>query len=101
MRPAMTAVAVCLFAAAADAETVTLNGDSSDGFVAKSTWSSGKPPEAGKDYIVANGRYLRGDNSQGFAGDSLQFGIVGASEGIFFKEHNGTHTFTRLILANG
>ena len=101
MRPAMTAVAVCLFAAAADAETVTLNGDSSDGFVAKSTWSSGKPPEAGNDYVVANGRCLRGDYSQGFAGDSLQFGIVGGSEGVFFKEHAGTHTFTKLILANG
>ena len=101
MKRTMVAVAVCLFAVTAGAATVTLNGDSSDGFVAKSTWSSGKPPESGNDYLVANGRYLRGDYSQGFAGDSLQFGIVGESEGVFFKEHNGTHTFTKLILANG
>ena len=94
-------MALCLLSVAAGAATVTLNGDSSDGFVAKSTWSSGKPPESGNDYVVANGRYLRGDNSQGFAGDSLQFGIVGGSEGVFFKEHAGTHTFTKLILANG
>ena len=95
------AIALCLLAAAVSAATVTLNGDSTDGFVNKSTWSSGKPPESGNDYVVANGRYLRGDYSQGFAGDSLQFGIVGESEGVFFKEHTGTHTFTKLILANG
>ena len=94
-------VAVCCAAAVASAATVTLNGNSSDGFVAKSTWSSGEPPESGNDYVVANGYFLHGDYSQGFAGDSLQFGTVGGTEGIFFKEHKGTHTFTKLILANG
>ena len=88
-------------ATVANAATVSLTKDSSDGFVSAYGWDSGNPPEAGNDYIVANGYYLRGDYSQGFAGDSLQFGIVGGTEGIFFKEHNGTHTFTKLILANG
>ena len=101
MKRTMVAVAVCLFAAAAGASTVNLTKDSDNGFTNAYGWASGKAPEAGNDYLVANGHYLRGDYSQGFAGDSLQFGIVGGSEGIFFKEHAGTHTFTKLILANG
>ena len=101
MKRTTAAVLACLMSAAVGAATVTLNGNSSDGFEAKSTWSSGKAPESGNDYVVANGYYLRGDQSEGFAGSSLQFGIVGVSEGVFYKEHAGTHTFTKLILANG
>ena len=85
----------------ADAATVRLTRSSDNGFVNAYSWDSNNPPESGNDYIVADGLYLRGDYSQGFAGDSLQFGIVGGTEGIFFKEHAGTHTFTKLILANG
>ena len=101
MKRTMVAVAVCLFAVTAGAATVNLTKDSGNGFTNAYGWASGKAPEAGNNYLVANGRYLRGDYSQGFAGDSLQFGIVGESEGVFFKEHAGTHTFTKLILANG
>lgn len=101
MKRTMVAVAVCLFAVTAGAATVNLTKDSDNGFTNAYGWASGKAPEAGNNYLVANGRYLRGDYSQGFAGDSLQFGIVGESEGVFFKEHVGTHTFTKLILANG
>ena len=93
-------VLLCASLSAAVADTVNLT-KSGKYFTAAGGWSSGKAPEPGNDYIVANGLYLHGDNSQGFAGDSLQFGIVGGSEGEFFKEHTGTHTFTRLILANG
>ena len=92
---------LCVACVVANAATVNLKGSSSDGFTKASTWDSGKPPESGNDYVVANGYYLHGDYSEGFAGDSLQFGIVGGTEGIFFKEHAGTHTFTKLILANG
>ena len=95
---------VVAFAAAvqnAEAATVRLTRSSDNGFTNAYGWDSGNPPEAGNDYIVADGYYLHGDYSQGFAGDSLQFGIVGGTEGIFFKEHAGTHTFTKLILANG
>ncbi|MBQ3340599.1 MAG: hypothetical protein IJG84_01790 [Kiritimatiellae bacterium] len=101
MKRTMVAVAVCLFAVTAGAATVNLTKDSDNGFTNAYGWASGKAPEAGNNYLVANGHYLRGDYSQGFAGDSLQFGIVGESEGVFFKEHVGTHTFTKLILANG
>ena len=94
-------VAVCCAAVVASAATVRLTRSSDNGFVNAYGWDSGNPPESGNDYIVADGLYLRGDYSQGFAGDSLQFGIVGGTEGIFFKEHKGTHTFTKLILANG
>ena len=95
------AVAVCLAANMANAATVRLTRSSSNGFTNAYGWDSGNPPESGNDYIVADGYYLRGDYSEGFAGNSLQFGIVGGTEGIFFKEHKGTHTFTKLILANG
>ena len=94
-------VAVCCAAVVASAATVRLTRSSDNGFVNAYGWDSNNPPESGNDYIVADGLYLRGDYSQGFAGDSLQFGIVGVTEGIFFKEHAGTHTFTKLILANG
>ena len=94
-------IAVCLAANMANAATVRLTRSSSNGFTNAYGWDSGNPPESGNDYIVADGYYLRGDYSEGFAGDSLQFGIVGGTEGIFFKEHQGTHTFTKLILANG
>ena len=92
---------VCLAADMANAATVRLTRSSDNGFTNAYGWDSGNPPESGNDYIVANGYYLRGDYSEGFAGNSLQFGIVGGTEGIFFKEHTGTHTFTKLILANG
>ena len=100
---AFFAVTVAFAAAVqnAYAATVRLTRSSDNGFVNAYGWDSGNPPESGNDYIVADGLYLRGDYSQGFAGDSLQFGIVGGTEGIFFKEHAGTHTFTKLILANG
>ncbi len=93
--------AICCVTTVAEAATVSLNKNSDNGFVAADGWNSGEEPKSGNDYIVANGYFLRGDNSQGFAGDSLQFGIVGGTEGIFYKEHAGTHTFTKLILANG
>ena len=93
--------AICCVTTVAEAATVSLTKNSNNGFVAADGWNSGEEPKSGNDYIVANGYFLRGDNSQGFAGDSLQFGIVGGTEGIFFKEHAGTHTFSRLILANG
>ena len=83
---------------AADAELVTLTKSSDKGFVEAYGWDSGKAPESGNDYLVCDGYYLRGDYSEGFAGDSLQFGIVNGSEGVFFKEHAGTHTFKKLIL---
>ena len=92
---------LCASLSAAVAGTVNLTKSSTTGFTKAEGWSSGKAPESGNDYVVANGFFLHGDYSQGFAGDSLQFGIVGESEGVFFKEHTGTHTFTRLILANG
>jgi len=97
----IAAVTVCLAANMANAATVRLTRSSDNGFTNAYGWDSGNPPESGNDYIVADGYYLHGDYSQGFAGDSLQFGIVGETEGIFFKEHKGTHTFTKLILANG
>ena len=87
--------------AAASAATIELTKSSDNGFTQAYGWASGKAPEAGNDYLVARGLTLRGDNSQPFAGDSLQFGVVGGTEGVFFKEHTGTHTFTKLILANG
>ena len=99
-----TLLALCATGAAlavANAATVELTKSSDNGFVNAYGWSSGKAPEAGNDYLVAGGFYLKGDYSQAFAGDSLQFGVVGGTEGIFFKEHVGTHTFTKLILANG
>ena len=86
---------------AADAELVMLTKSSDTGFDEAYGWDSGKAPESGNDYLVCDGYYLRGDYSEGFAGDSLQFGIVNGSEGVFFKEHAGTHTFKKLILANG
>jgi len=99
-----TLLALCAIGAtfaAANAATVELTKSSDNGFTNAYGWASGKAPEAGNDYLVAGGFYLRGDYSQPFAGDSLQFGVVGGTEGIFFKEHQGTHTFTKLILANG
>lgn len=90
-----------LVSLSAFSDTVTLKASSMKGFTTAEGWSSGKAPEEGNDYIVANGYYLHGDCSEGFAGDSLQFGYVGGTEGVFFKEHAGTHTFKKLILANG
>ena len=92
---------LCVACVVANAATVNLLRSSDTGFKTKEGWDSGYPPESGNDYVVANGYYLHGDYSDGFAGDSLQFGIVGGTEGIFFKEHAGTPTFTKLILANG
>ena len=98
-------IAVCVASVAFTlplyAATVTLTRNSFSGFTTNDGWSNGKAPESTNDYVVANGYYLHGDNSEGFVGNSLQFGILGGSEGVFFKEHAGTHTFTKLILANG
>ena len=69
---------------AADAELVTLTKSSDTGFDEAYGWDSGKAPEEGNDYLVANGYYLRGDYGEGFAGDSLQFGVVGGS---FIRNH--------------
>ena len=99
---AKTLLALCAAGMAANAATVNLLRNSNNGFTDGTDWNdNGNPPVSGKNYLVADGYFLRGDYSQAFAGDSLQFGVVGGTEGIFFKEHSGTHTFTKLILANG
>ena len=59
-------------------------------------------PVPGNDYVVANGYVMNVNVSTNFAGDSLQFGYVGGSKGVFFQtSHNKTVTINRLILANG
>ena len=105
MRRSMVNLAVmavsCSLVFAANGALVTLTKDSDIGFDEAYGWDSGKAPEEGNDYLVCNGKCLRGDYSEGFAGDSLQFGVVLGTEGVFFKEHSGTHVFKKLILANG
>ncbi|MBQ5795462.1 MAG: hypothetical protein IIW14_05660 [Kiritimatiellae bacterium] len=91
----------CALSHAANAALVKLTKDSDKGFDEAYGWDSAEAPKEGNDYLVSGGYYLRGDYNEGFAGDSLQFGIVGGTEGVFFKEHAGTHTFKKLILANG
>ena len=97
----MTLLLCGLFSGVANAELVTLIKHSDTGFVKAYGWDNEKAPTKGNDYLVIGGYYLRGDYSDEFAGDSLQFGQVGGTEGVFFKEHLGTHTFEKLILANG
>ena len=60
-------VATTVLAVTAKSATVTLNQNSMKGFTTKEGWSSGNPPEAGNDYVVADGHYLHGDYSEGFA----------------------------------
>ena len=56
MKRTMVAVAVCLFAVTAGAATVNLTKDSDNGFTNAYGWASGKAPEAGNNYLVANGQ---------------------------------------------
>lgn len=99
----LSVVACALSCLVAQADPIRLKGNSSDqGLTNGADWDdNGTPPEAGKDYLVDSSYVLTADYGLEFKGDSLQIGIVGGSEGVLFKNHQGENKYKKLILANG
>ena len=103
---------VVAFASCADAETLVMGKDGSGekphSFYTATVWiredgtTVNAAPVSGNDYIVANDYVMNVNATKTFEGDSLQFGYVGGSKGVFFHTNPGnTVTVGHLKLANG
>ena len=97
----LSVVACVLSCLVAQADPVKLLRSSTTAFSAGTDWSDGNPPNSSKDYLVDSSYVLTCDYDRTFAGKSLQFGVVGGTEGVFYKLHQGTLTFSKLIFAKG
>ena len=103
---------VAVFTLCVNAETLVMgkagSGEGPHSFHTATDWiredgtTINAAPVAGNDYIVADNYVMNVNGTRTFAGDSLQFGYVGGSKGVFFHTNPGnTVTVGRLILANG
>ena len=103
---------VVAFASCADAETLVMgkagSGEGPHSFHTATDWiredgtTINAAPVAGNDYIVADNYTMNVNGTRTFAGDSLQFGYVNGSRGVFFHTNPGnTVTVDHLKLANG
>ena len=103
---------VAAFISCANAETLVMgkggSGEGPHSFYTATDWiredgtTINAAPEPGNDYVVANNYVMNVNATKTFEGDSLQFGYVGGTKGVFFQtSHDKTVTVDRLILANG
>ena len=101
-----------VFALCANAETLVMgeagSGEKPHSFHTATDWiredgtTINAAPVAGNDYIVADNYIMNVNGTRTFAGDSLQFGYVNGSRGVFFHTNPGnTVTVGHLKLANG
>ena len=103
---------VAAFISCANAETLVMgkagSGEGPHSFYTATDWiredgtTVNAAPEPGNDYVVANNYVMNVNATKTFEGDSLQFGYVGGSKGVFFHTNPGnTVTVGHLKLANG
>ena len=103
---------VAAFISCANAETLVMgkagSGEGPHSFHTATDWiredgtTINAAPVAGNDYIVADNYTMNVNGTRTFAGDSLQFGYVNGSRGVFFHTNPGnTVTVDHLKLANG